>query len=178
MGTRGGGTFPIRRNLGRTVGFQEGMCMCVLKLSHKSTQRRNALFKQVHSTSEVGDVGLVSLRGEHPSGCRVRRCLAIACIPHAFRTAFFSSHASRIPAQMFMFLCSPNHFRPHVLVFELGPPAERDVMVTLNQLLGTGAALEVAQSVSRETFPTFSLRGIKPIITSDPLRFYYLSDLD
>lgn len=64
--------FPIRRNLGKTVGFQEGICMRVLKLSHKSTQSRNALFKQVHSPSSVGDVGHVSLRGQHPSGRRVR----------------------------------------------------------------------------------------------------------
>lgn len=46
-----------------------------------------------------------------------KRCLAIACIPGVFHAAFCSSHASCIPAPMFIFLCSPNHFRPPVLVF-------------------------------------------------------------
>lgn len=73
MGIRRGKRFRVDAIWEGQSDFQEGMYVSVLKLCHKSIRRRNALFKQVHSPSEVGDVRLVSLRGQHPSGCRVRK---------------------------------------------------------------------------------------------------------
>lgn len=94
------------------------------------------------------DVRLASRRGEHPSGCRERRCLAIARIPGAFSTAFWSSHASGIPAQMFIFLCSPNHFRLPILfmfVYPLGYDITVRVMWGGRGLLEGKRALAVAR---------------------------------
>lgn len=105
----------MRRNLGKTEGFREGMS--VFELCHRSIRSRNALFKQERSASKVGEVRLAAPQpGEPPPPATLQlqgesRCLAIAHIPGALRTPFRSSHASRVPARIFIFPRSPNHFR-------------------------------------------------------------------
>lgn len=72
MGIRRGKGFQSDRIWERQLDFKR-VCASVLKLSHKSIRRRNAPFKQVHSLSQVRDVRLVSLRGEHPFSRGVRK---------------------------------------------------------------------------------------------------------